>query len=171
MASLLRVVATSCSSPLFSGLACAKLQNVRSVKTPCVRFFRTHQALSRLASPGIVTGILQLLKSVFCFRRSILVTRWLRSMLVEVVFPQYKLLNNFKYCSLMLIYKHNLFYLSRFCFKVWRKQLRHSQTSYPNISVAVHVCNIQCPSRSLCPCPACSATSCVKGPRKWMSVM
>ncbi|KAG1943462.1 NAD(P) transhydrogenase, mitochondrial [Pimephales promelas] len=53
MASLLRVVATSCSSPLFSGLACAKLQNVRSVKTPCVRFFRTHQALSRLASPGI----------------------------------------------------------------------------------------------------------------------
>ncbi|XP_067231329.1 NAD(P) transhydrogenase, mitochondrial [Chanodichthys erythropterus] len=53
MASLLRVVATSCSSPLFSGLACAKLHNVRTVKTPCVRFFRTHQALSRLASPGI----------------------------------------------------------------------------------------------------------------------
>ncbi|XP_077089051.1 NAD(P) transhydrogenase, mitochondrial [Siphateles boraxobius] len=53
MASLLRVVATSCSSPLFSGLACAKLQSVPSVKTPCVRFFRTHQALSRLASPGI----------------------------------------------------------------------------------------------------------------------
>lgn len=53
MASLLRVVATSCSSPLFSGLACAKLQSVQSVKTPCVRFFRTHQALSRLASPGI----------------------------------------------------------------------------------------------------------------------
>ncbi|KTG06586.1 hypothetical protein cypCar_00039974, partial [Cyprinus carpio] len=51
MASLLRVVATSCSSPLFSGLACAK--SVRTVKTPCVRFFRTHQALSRLASPGI----------------------------------------------------------------------------------------------------------------------
>lgn len=61
MASLLRVVATSCSSPLFSGLACAKLQSVQSVKTPCVRFFRTHQALSRLASPGNVTGILQLL--------------------------------------------------------------------------------------------------------------
>uniref|UniRef100_A0A671M7S4 proton-translocating NAD(P)(+) transhydrogenase n=1 Tax=Sinocyclocheilus anshuiensis TaxID=1608454 RepID=A0A671M7S4_9TELE len=51
MASLLRVVATSCSSPLFSRLACAK--SVRTVKTPCVRFFRTHQALSRLASPGI----------------------------------------------------------------------------------------------------------------------
>uniref|UniRef100_A0A673J0C0 NAD(P) transhydrogenase, mitochondrial n=1 Tax=Sinocyclocheilus rhinocerous TaxID=307959 RepID=A0A673J0C0_9TELE len=51
MASLLRVVATSCSSPLFSGLACAK--SVRTVKTPCVWFFRTHQALSRLASPGI----------------------------------------------------------------------------------------------------------------------
>uniref|UniRef100_A0A672RT25 NAD(P) transhydrogenase, mitochondrial n=1 Tax=Sinocyclocheilus grahami TaxID=75366 RepID=A0A672RT25_SINGR len=51
MASLLRVVATSCSSSLFSGLACAK--SVRTVKTPCVRFFRTHQALSRLASPGI----------------------------------------------------------------------------------------------------------------------
>ncbi|KAL1253079.1 hypothetical protein QQF64_017772, partial [Cirrhinus molitorella] len=51
MASLLRVVATSCSSPLFSGLVCAK--SVRTVKTPCVRFFRTHQALSRLASPGI----------------------------------------------------------------------------------------------------------------------
>lgn len=56
MASLLRVVATSCSSPLFSGLACAK--SVRTVKTPCVRFFRTHQALSRLASPGNGPGIL-----------------------------------------------------------------------------------------------------------------
>lgn len=56
MASLLRVVATSCSSPLFSGLACAK--TVRTVKTPCVRFFRTHQALSRLASPGNGAGIL-----------------------------------------------------------------------------------------------------------------
>ncbi|XP_051537643.1 NAD(P) transhydrogenase, mitochondrial isoform X2 [Myxocyprinus asiaticus] len=53
MASLLRVVASSCSSPLFSGVACAKLPSVRTVKTPCVRFFRTHQALTRLASPGI----------------------------------------------------------------------------------------------------------------------
>lgn len=63
MASLLRVVATSCSSPLFSGLACAKLHNVRTVKTPCVRFFRTHQALSRLASPGNLTGILNCYKT------------------------------------------------------------------------------------------------------------
>ncbi|TRY99384.1 hypothetical protein DNTS_002003 [Danionella cerebrum] len=48
MASLLRVVATSCSSPLFCGL-----QSARTVKKPCVRFFKTQQTLSRLTSPGI----------------------------------------------------------------------------------------------------------------------
>uniref|UniRef100_A0A8B9GW97 proton-translocating NAD(P)(+) transhydrogenase n=1 Tax=Astyanax mexicanus TaxID=7994 RepID=A0A8B9GW97_ASTMX len=54
MASLLRVVASSCSIPLFSGVP--RLQSVRAVKTPCVRFFRTHQALTRAASPGKNTG-------------------------------------------------------------------------------------------------------------------
>lgn len=52
MASLLRVVASSCSVPLFTGVASAKLPSIRTVKTPCLRFFRTHQALTRLASPG-----------------------------------------------------------------------------------------------------------------------
>uniref|UniRef100_A0A8C7S1W4 proton-translocating NAD(P)(+) transhydrogenase n=1 Tax=Oncorhynchus mykiss TaxID=8022 RepID=A0A8C7S1W4_ONCMY len=52
--SLLRVVATSCSAPLFSGVACVRLQaSARSVKAPCLRFFRTQQALNRCASPGI----------------------------------------------------------------------------------------------------------------------
>ncbi|XP_042250537.1 NAD(P) transhydrogenase, mitochondrial [Thunnus maccoyii] len=53
MASLLRVVAASCSAPVFSGISCMKLQNSHAIKTPCLRFFRTHQALGRCASPGI----------------------------------------------------------------------------------------------------------------------
>ncbi|KAI5096484.1 NAD(P) transhydrogenase, mitochondrial, partial [Silurus meridionalis] len=48
MASVLRVVASSCSSPLFHGLA-----SVRTANVPCVRYFRIHQALSRSASLGI----------------------------------------------------------------------------------------------------------------------
>ena len=52
MTSLLRVVAASCSAPVFSGLACAKLQSARAVKLPCVRYFRTQQALARCAAPG-----------------------------------------------------------------------------------------------------------------------
>ncbi|KAM3873923.1 NAD(P) transhydrogenase, mitochondrial [Diretmus argenteus] len=54
MASLLRVVATSCSAPMFSGVSRIKLQqSARTIKSPCLRFFRTHQALGRCASPGI----------------------------------------------------------------------------------------------------------------------
>ncbi|KAG5272045.1 hypothetical protein AALO_G00161050 [Alosa alosa] len=53
MASLLRVVATSCSAPLLSGVVSAKLPAVRNVRTPFLRFFRTHQALLRADSPGI----------------------------------------------------------------------------------------------------------------------
>ncbi|KAI1882002.1 hypothetical protein AGOR_G00246180 [Albula goreensis] len=53
MASLLRVVATSCCSPSFSRVACAKLQSARAAKTPCLRYFRTHQALYDCASPGV----------------------------------------------------------------------------------------------------------------------
>ncbi|CAL8281496.1 NAD(P) transhydrogenase, mitochondrial [Gadus morhua] len=53
MTSLLRVVAASCSAPVFSGLACAKIQSARAVKLPCVRYFRTQQALARCAAPGI----------------------------------------------------------------------------------------------------------------------
>ncbi|XP_063066181.1 NAD(P) transhydrogenase, mitochondrial isoform X1 [Engraulis encrasicolus] len=56
MASLLRAVATSCSSPLLSGAASAaglKLQAVRSVRKPCLRFFRTQQSLFCAANPGI----------------------------------------------------------------------------------------------------------------------
>ncbi|KAM9338454.1 NAD(P) transhydrogenase, mitochondrial [Symphorus nematophorus] len=53
MASLLRVVAASCSAPVFSGVSCVKLQSSRAIKSPCIRFFRTHQALGRCASPGI----------------------------------------------------------------------------------------------------------------------
>lgn len=52
MASLLRVVAASCSTPLFSGVSFAKLQSSRAVKSSGLRFFRTHQALGRCASPG-----------------------------------------------------------------------------------------------------------------------
>ncbi|KAI4879671.1 hypothetical protein NFI96_032000, partial [Prochilodus magdalenae] len=51
MASLLRAVASSCSVPLFSGVT--RLQSVGTAKTPCVRFFRTHQALTRAASQGL----------------------------------------------------------------------------------------------------------------------
>ncbi|XP_029921089.1 NAD(P) transhydrogenase, mitochondrial [Myripristis murdjan] len=53
MASLLRVVVTSCSTPVFTGVSCVKLQNAHAVKSQCLRFFRTHQALGRCASPGI----------------------------------------------------------------------------------------------------------------------
>ncbi|XP_076614047.1 NAD(P) transhydrogenase, mitochondrial [Chaetodon auriga] len=53
MASLLRVVATSCSAPAFSRVPCVKLQSGHAIKTSCLRFFRTHQALGRCASPGI----------------------------------------------------------------------------------------------------------------------
>ncbi|KAF7661678.1 hypothetical protein LDENG_00254860 [Lucifuga dentata] len=53
MTSLLRVVATSCSVPVFNGVSCAKLQGVRAVRSPCLRFFRTQQALKRCANPGI----------------------------------------------------------------------------------------------------------------------
>uniref|UniRef100_A0AAX7SGR0 proton-translocating NAD(P)(+) transhydrogenase n=1 Tax=Astatotilapia calliptera TaxID=8154 RepID=A0AAX7SGR0_ASTCA len=53
MASLLRVVAASCSAPVFSGVSAVKLQSGRTIKSTCLRFFRTHQALGRCASPGI----------------------------------------------------------------------------------------------------------------------
>ncbi|XP_040914912.1 NAD(P) transhydrogenase, mitochondrial [Toxotes jaculatrix] len=53
MASLLRVVAASCSAPVFSGVSSLKLQSTRTVKSSCLRFFRTHQALGRCATPGI----------------------------------------------------------------------------------------------------------------------
>ncbi|XP_071769613.1 NAD(P) transhydrogenase, mitochondrial [Centroberyx gerrardi] len=53
MASLLRVVVTSCSAPVFSGVSCAKLQSARAVKSQCLRFFRTQQTLGRCASPGV----------------------------------------------------------------------------------------------------------------------
>ncbi|KAM3599620.1 uncharacterized protein V6R79_008653 [Siganus canaliculatus] len=53
MASLLRVVATGCSAPLFSSVSCGKLQSSHAIKSLGVRFFRTHPALGRCASPGI----------------------------------------------------------------------------------------------------------------------
>ncbi|XP_041816709.1 NAD(P) transhydrogenase, mitochondrial [Chelmon rostratus] len=53
MASLLRVVAASCAAPVFSGVPCVKLQSGHAIKSSCLRFFRTHQALGRCASPGI----------------------------------------------------------------------------------------------------------------------
>ncbi|TNM91888.1 hypothetical protein fugu_018900 [Takifugu bimaculatus] len=53
MASLLRVVAVGCSGTLFSGAACAKLQSNHAVRSSGLRFFRTHQALGRCASPGV----------------------------------------------------------------------------------------------------------------------
>lgn len=52
MASLLRVVVSSCSAPVFSGVSCMKLQRSPSIKVN-LRFFRTHQALGRCASPGV----------------------------------------------------------------------------------------------------------------------
>ncbi|XP_076020246.1 NAD(P) transhydrogenase, mitochondrial [Genypterus blacodes] len=53
MASLLRIVATSCSAPVLSGVSSVKLQTARAVRSPCLRFFRTQQALGRCATPGI----------------------------------------------------------------------------------------------------------------------
>ncbi|KAG7223933.1 hypothetical protein INR49_015189, partial [Caranx melampygus] len=53
MASLLRVVAANCSAPVFSGVSSVKLQGARTIKSSCLRFFRTNQALGRCASPGI----------------------------------------------------------------------------------------------------------------------
>ncbi|XP_061657824.1 NAD(P) transhydrogenase, mitochondrial [Syngnathoides biaculeatus] len=53
MASLLRVIAAGCSAPVFSGVSCLKLHRAPVIKTTCVRFFRTHHALGRCASPGI----------------------------------------------------------------------------------------------------------------------
>ncbi|XP_053304053.1 NAD(P) transhydrogenase, mitochondrial [Spea bombifrons] len=52
MAGLLRSVATSCSSPLFSSVISLKVQ---TVKTPCLRMFRTHRALwcQQPVKPGI----------------------------------------------------------------------------------------------------------------------
>ncbi|CAJ0953011.1 unnamed protein product [Ranitomeya imitator] len=42
MASLLRSLATGCTSPLFNGVISVKVQ---TAKTPCLRMFRTHQVL------------------------------------------------------------------------------------------------------------------------------
>ncbi|KAE8636380.1 hypothetical protein XENTR_v10002966 [Xenopus tropicalis] len=52
MASLLRSVTTSCSSPLFSSLISLKAQ---TVKTPCLRMFRSHQVLwcQQPVRPGV----------------------------------------------------------------------------------------------------------------------
>ncbi|OCT98750.1 NAD(P) transhydrogenase, mitochondrial [Xenopus laevis] len=52
MAGLLRSVTTSCSSPLFSSLVSLKAQ---TVKTPCLRMFRTHQVLwcQQPVRPGV----------------------------------------------------------------------------------------------------------------------
>ncbi|XP_023816192.1 NAD(P) transhydrogenase, mitochondrial-like [Oryzias latipes] len=53
MASLLRVVAVSCSGSVFSGVSCVKVQGGRLIKPSSVRGFRTHQSLWRSATPGI----------------------------------------------------------------------------------------------------------------------
>uniref|UniRef100_A0A1A7XXV8 NAD(P) transhydrogenase, mitochondrial n=1 Tax=Iconisemion striatum TaxID=60296 RepID=A0A1A7XXV8_9TELE len=53
MASLLRVVATSCSAPVFSSVSSVKVHSGSTIKSTCVRFFRTHQSLWRSSSPGI----------------------------------------------------------------------------------------------------------------------
>ncbi|XP_029024746.1 NAD(P) transhydrogenase, mitochondrial [Betta splendens] len=53
MASLLRIVAASCSAPVFSGASCVKLHGATGIKSSYLRFFRTHQALSQCARPGI----------------------------------------------------------------------------------------------------------------------
>ncbi|KAJ1210160.1 hypothetical protein NDU88_005528 [Pleurodeles waltl] len=52
MASFLRTVATSCSSPIFSSVTSLKLQ---TVKIPCLRTFRTHQVLwcQQPVKPGV----------------------------------------------------------------------------------------------------------------------
>ncbi|XP_056146916.1 NAD(P) transhydrogenase, mitochondrial [Lampris incognitus] len=53
MASLLRIVATSCSAPVFRGVSYVQPRTASAFKSNCVRFFRTQQALGRCASPGI----------------------------------------------------------------------------------------------------------------------
>ncbi|XP_068190485.1 NAD(P) transhydrogenase, mitochondrial [Antennarius striatus] len=53
MTSLLRIVAASCSAPVFSGVSCAKLQRSQAIQSSCLRFLRTSQSLGRCASPGI----------------------------------------------------------------------------------------------------------------------
>ncbi|XP_005810073.1 NAD(P) transhydrogenase, mitochondrial-like [Xiphophorus maculatus] len=53
MASLLRVVVSSCSAPVLGGVSSVKVQTSPAIKSTCVRFFRTHQALWRSTSPGI----------------------------------------------------------------------------------------------------------------------
>uniref|UniRef100_A0A1A8R3X6 NAD(P) transhydrogenase, mitochondrial n=1 Tax=Nothobranchius rachovii TaxID=451742 RepID=A0A1A8R3X6_9TELE len=53
MASLLHVVATSCSAPVFRSVSSVKVHSGPALKSTCVRFFRTHQTLWRSSSPGI----------------------------------------------------------------------------------------------------------------------
>ncbi|XP_035245889.1 NAD(P) transhydrogenase, mitochondrial [Anguilla anguilla] len=53
MASLLRVVAASCSSPVLCGLGSGRLQAASAARTACQRYFRTQQRLARCANPGI----------------------------------------------------------------------------------------------------------------------
>ncbi|XP_044000113.1 NAD(P) transhydrogenase, mitochondrial [Gambusia affinis] len=53
MASLLRVVVSSCSAPVFGGVSSVKVHTSPAIKSTCVRFFRTHQALWRSTGPGI----------------------------------------------------------------------------------------------------------------------
>ncbi|XP_007566881.1 PREDICTED: NAD(P) transhydrogenase, mitochondrial [Poecilia mexicana] len=53
MASLLRVVLSSCSAPVLGGVSSVKVQTSPAIKSTCVRFFRTHQALWRSTGPGI----------------------------------------------------------------------------------------------------------------------
>ncbi|XP_077141519.1 NAD(P) transhydrogenase, mitochondrial [Ranitomeya variabilis] len=52
MASILRSLATGCTSPLFNGVISVKVQ---TAKTPCLRMFRTHQVLwcQQPVKPGI----------------------------------------------------------------------------------------------------------------------
>ncbi|KAM4049223.1 NAD(P) transhydrogenase, mitochondrial [Anomaloglossus baeobatrachus] len=52
MASILRSLATGCTSPLFNGVISLKVQ---TAKTPCLRMFRTHQVLwcQQPIKPGI----------------------------------------------------------------------------------------------------------------------
>ncbi|XP_027881035.1 NAD(P) transhydrogenase, mitochondrial [Xiphophorus couchianus] len=53
MASLLRVVVSSCSAPVLGGVSSVKVPTSPAIKSTCVRFFRTHQALWRSTGPGI----------------------------------------------------------------------------------------------------------------------
>uniref|UniRef100_A0A3P9NWY4 NAD(P) transhydrogenase, mitochondrial n=1 Tax=Poecilia reticulata TaxID=8081 RepID=A0A3P9NWY4_POERE len=62
MASLLRVVVSSCSAPVLGGVSSVKVQTSPAIKSTCVRFFRTHQALWRstgpeVGIPAVQTGI------------------------------------------------------------------------------------------------------------------